>query len=720
MRIAVLIAAAALIGPALRLAQPPAPAAPPAPASAVAAASDTPIYVGGLAPGWQDWSWAQHALQSVDERFHGRSAIRMTPQGWQGVYLHADHLDTSHARELWLWVHGGPRGGQKINVAAAGAGGKFLPPVDLGKCCVAGKIPAGRWTLAIVPLSRLQARGKPLTGFVFQDAAGAPQPPVYFADIVLKNAAPVYASRALPITVQVDTTQDAHAISPFIYGLAGGSEAMKRDLRCTVGRWGGNPSTRYNWEKGNCWNAGRDWEFRNVHYGPDTAEARQPSGAADMAVADNRALGTATLLTIPTIGYVARNSDNDTRSLNVPARGGKPLRPGSDAIAGYDPTENQRRTSVRSYPRKRRPFIFPPDLTDEAVYQDEWIAHLVSRFGKAKTGGVRFYAMDNEPDLWASTHTDAHPVQPGYDDLLSTFLQYASAVKDVDPTAEITGPVSWGWTGYFHSPRDAGNWNGRPDRKAHGDEPFIPWFLEQVRRHDKKTGRRLLDVLDIHFYPQAQGVYAGKTDATTDALRLRSTRALWDRSYADESWIREPVYLIPRMKEWIARYYPGTKLGITEWNWGADTTMNGALAIAECLGVFGREGVYLANYWTAPPETSPGRYAFQIYRNADGKGHGFGDRAVRTVCSAPDRVSCFGAVDTKTGEPTLMILNKQPDKSSVVTVSVRGSRPYGTAALWRYDASHPSGIAALPAVRLYGRFLRITVPPSSITLARLR
>jgi hypothetical protein len=32
---------------------------------------------------------------------------------------------------------------------------------------------------------------------------------------------------------------------------------------------------------------------------------------------------------------------------------------------------------------------------------------------------VRFYDLDNEPDIWFATHRDVHPVGPGYDEMLS-------------------------------------------------------------------------------------------------------------------------------------------------------------------------------------------------------------------------------------------------------------------------------------------------------------
>jgi hypothetical protein len=692
--------------------------------SASVPVGDTTIYDGGLAKGWQDWSWAKHDMASREALFRDRPTLRMEPNGFQGVYLHAESLDTTGASSLWVWVHGGIAGGQKINVAAVDANKKFLPAVDLGKATTAGRIPAGRWSLAILPLARLRAANRNITGFVFQDAAGARQPSIYLAGIVLKGAPKAPPKPAAPLTIQIDTSKDVKPISPLIYGLAGGSAAMLRDLRIGSLRWGGNPNTRYNWERGNCWNAARDWQFRNGNYGSRAAEDRVASGVADKFVAKARASGAAALITIPTIGWVARDDNQDNRSVDVPGAGGVPVSPGSDAVKGYDPAANRRVTSVRSFAHKRGAFEYPPDLKDEAVYQDEWVAHLVQKFGRAANGGVRFYAMDNEPDLWAFTHTDIHPVLPDYDEILSKFLEYATAVKAVDPTAQITGPVSWGWTGYFHSPRDHNHWNDRPDRKAHGDLPLIPWFLDQTRKHDQRTGRRTLDVLDIHYYPQGNGVYGGKTDAATNALRLRSTRALWDPAYKDESWINEPVNLIPRMRTWIGQYYPGTKLGITEWNWGADKTLCGGLAVAECLGVFGREGVALANYWTAPPEQSPGYFAYKLFRNADGQGRGFGDNSVQARSSDPSAVSCFASLDTSdssAGMPAVILINKQPDAEAVATVAIRHSRPLKTASVWRYDGGDLKSIARGAPIAFKGSgpsTATIRLPAYSMTLLR--
>ena len=529
---------------------------------------------------------------------------------------------------------------------------------------------------------------------------------------------PTEATVAVTINVQAGQ----HPISPFIYGLAFAPDDYLRDLRVSVNRWGGNDKSRYNWVQGNCDNAARDWGFRN-RFASDGSVPPGPSSAADRFVQANRANGAATLLTVPTIGWVARDADNGHASEGVPPSGGAGVSGADGPIAGYDPTENRRRTSLRSLPRKNAPFVDAPSLAGGVIYQDEWIAHLQKTFGPAAQGGVPFYAMDNEPDLWDGTHTDVHPAQMGYDDLLRNFLEYATAVKAVDPSAIITGPVSWGWTGYNYSPLDRGDdqYHTHADRTRHGGEPFLLWFLQGVQAHDARTRQRSLDVLDVHFYPQGNGTYGGGTDKAANALRLRSTRALWDPAYSDESWIAEPIFLIPRLKAWIAQGYPGTRIGITEWNFGADQSMNGGLAIADVLGIFGRENVCLANYWAFPPRNSPGYLAFKLYRSADGQGHGFGDVACAAGSADQSRLSCYAATDSRTGDLTVMLVNKMTRATITAPLDIEGVRLSGPGKpslmkIWRCDADNPKEIRALPPAPLPKA---LTLPPQSVTLIRL-
>ncbi len=524
---------------------------------------------------------------------------------------------------------------------------------------------------------------------------------------------------AQSLTLQIDPTQGRHPISPLIYGLAEADSDTLQGLRPTINRWGGNQTTRYNWKLGNAFSAARDYQFRNGSYSQDTAADKQPSGVADQFIAANQAVGADTIITIPNIGWVARDANLNTRSTNVPQTGGPPISPGSDVIDGYDPADNRKTTCVPSRALKGSPLADPPDLTDTSVAQDEWVYHLTNRFGHAASGGVRYYAMDNEPDLWFATHTDIRPAELSYDQMRDTFLSYATAVKSVDPTAQVTGPVLSGWNSYFYSPLDRNddNYRTKPDYHAHGDQYFLPWWLSQVRAHDERTGQRSLDVLDIHYYPQAVGVFTGATDVDTNATRLLSVRSLWDPNFKDPSWINDKINLIPRMKQWIQQYYPGTKLGITEWNFGAEKNINGALAVAEVLGIFGREGVDLACYWAYPPQNSPTYSVWQLFRNYDGQGSSFGSTSVQAVSSNYDLISCYASQDSATGNVLVMVLNKSQVADLTPSIQVANAS-VTQAQVYQVSADTPQ-ITRLADARVSGGTLALTLPASSITLLRL-
>lgn len=522
---------------------------------------------------------------------------------------------------------------------------------------------------------------------------------------------------AQPLTLTIDPSQGQRAISPLIYGVAGATADWLADVRPRLNRWGGNQNTRYNWKLGNAFNAARDYYFSNGNYDFTSPEDQQPSGVADQFIAANKAAGVESIITVPNIGWVAR--DDHSQSTHVPDDGGPPVSPSSDAIQGYDPTQNRQLTCVPSLARKKGPLIDPPDLSDPTVAQDEWIYHLKQRFGPAENGGVRFYAMDNEPDLWSYTHTDIRPAEISYDQMRNTFLDYATAVKSVDPTALITGPVVSGWDGYLWSALDRGSdrFQTKPDYHAHGDQYFLPWWLSQIRAHDERAGQRSLDILDIHYYPQTAGVYSNNTDGETNTQRLLAVRSLWDPAYTDNSWINGKIQLIPRMKQWIQENYPGTKLGITEWNFGAEGHINGALAVAEVLGIYAREGVDLACYWTNPAPGSPAYAAWKLFTNFDGLGSSFGFTSIHAESSNYDLISCYAALDSSSGNVLVMVLNKSAIADLTPDIIQLANTQARLAQVYQISEDKPQ-ITRLDDAKVTGDALKLTFPASSITLLR--
>jgi hypothetical protein len=514
--------------------------------------------------------------------------------------------------------------------------------------------------------------------------------------------------------LSIDVQSARHAISEDIYGMNFANEELATALRLPVRRWGGNSTSRYNWQN-DTHNTGSDWYFENIPEDNPNPATLPDGSSADRFVEQDRRTATKTLLTAPLIGWVPKRRlsnhpyDCGFKVSRYGQQGsvdpwdtdcGNGIGSGLMPITGNDPQD----TSVQVGPQ----------------FVADWVSHLSRRFGTASQGGVAYYNLDNEPMLWNSTHRDVHPQPVSYDEIRDLTYGYAAAIKAVDPTAKTLGPVLWGWCAYFYSAKDGcavGN-----DYQTHGSTPFVPWYLQQMRTYEQQHGLRLLDYLDLHYYPQASGVALSSAgNAATQSVRLRSTRSLWDPSYADESWISDTapggvaVRLIPRMREWVAANYPGTKLAITEYNWGALDHINGALAQADLLGIFGREGLDLATLWGPPSISQPGAFAFKIYRNYDGAGGGFGDLSVQAASADQDAVGIYAAQRSSDGALTVIIINRTSNDLTS-NVSLAGFTPVSESVAYRYSAANPNAIVRLADHVVTVTGFSATFPSNSITL----
>jgi hypothetical protein len=164
----------------------------------------------------------------------------------------------------------------------------------------------------------------------------------------------------------------------------------------------------------------------------------------------------------------------------------------------------------------------------------------------------------------------------------------------------------------------------------------------------------VLDYFDEHYYPEFKD----------GASQMASTRTLWDATYDSGNWVEKSVFhgpmrLIPRFKEWIAAYYPGTKLAFSEYSFASGKKrIEDALAEADVLGIFGSEGVDLANMWDAPKPDEPIAFAFRVFRNFDGKGGMFGENGVAAVSSDRARLAVYASTRRSDGALTIVVLNK--------------------------------------------------------------
>ncbi len=500
------------------------------------------------------------------------------------------------------------------------------------------------------------------------------------------------AAPAGNVRFTVDSSVARQPISPYIYGM-NQTEWSGRSRGLRLGRLGGNRWTAYNWET-NASNAGADYRHQNDGYlggGDVPGEAVRPH------VARAFAAGASMIVTVPMAGYVSADKG-----------------PAGDVNQTPDYLNAR---FLESRAAKRRGLAFPPDAGDRVVYQDEFVAWLESSFPDARRDPDRtlLYSLDNEPDLWAFTHPRVRPTgRLTYAEAIQRTEEWAGAIKAVAPGALVFGPVSYGWQGFVRL-QDA------PDA---GGRDFLDFYLASMREAEARARRRLVDVLDVHWYPEARGGGVRITEANDGAAvaeaRMQAPRSLWDPGYVESSWISidarvGAIRLLPRLREKIAAHYPGTRLAVTEYNYGGASHASGAVAQADVLGVLGREGVFAATLWDLQTSSPAIDGAFALFCNFDGAGGRFGDTSVAAATSNHETTSVYASVDAARDDRMVLVAINKSTGPTTAEILVGHGVDFARAATWQVSArslSPARGVDLAPTAR---NAFRLEMPPTSAT-----
>jgi hypothetical protein len=651
------------------------------------------IYDGKFTGNWEDWGWGPHESPKT------AGPLKIVFSGYGGIVLHHAELRASFGGLSFRYQAPAsfPDAFLAVTLKRSGGDTDSFPQVVVEPKYIATL--SDDWKEVLIPWAELDPHNLPVdrVTIVGQRAVGPDW--VQLDKIVLTKggagpaASATVSSQGVELTVQCGGK--THAISPLIYGASNGDWASGQ----TAQRIGGNAMTRLNWDLGNTWNTGNDWFFENVK--GDMGLSQWIDAGVTQKVQ--------TALVVPMIGWVAKDATSSgfPKSKFPGQRKYDQNRP--EAGDGFLPSG----AKIQPGPATQTSIPAPPELIGK------WIRMLRAKDAARGSRGVNMYLLDNEPALWNSNHRDVHPEALTYDELLDRTLRYAGAIRDADPDGAIAGPTEWGWTNYFYSAKDSEvGVQQHPDRAAHGGVALIPWYLKKLADYEKANNKRLLDVLDVHFYPAADGLYGSnaRTDDEGAALRLRATRALWDPGYRDESWINEPVSLIPRLKTWVAENYPGLKVSLGEWSFGADNHISGALATAEALGRFGQQGLDAAFYWDGPKAGSKTFWAFRAFRNFDGKGARFLDVSLPT--RETEMVSLFASRNAAGDHIVAILVNRDPRVTAEAHVRLEGCGEAGSHRTFIYGSS-AKALVALPAgvdPDSDGASVTTTLSPFSITV----
>jgi hypothetical protein len=544
---------------------------------------------------------------------------------------------------------------------------------------------------------------------------------------------------AAAIQFTLDSGQGMKSISPYIYG-SNSSLITNR----TFDRSGGNRMTGYNWEN-NASNAGSDW-YHHSDYGLANNNSNAPPGSAVRGMITGAASnGRAALVTVPLAGYVAAEGNGTVDETEI-----APSPRWKEIVA--------KKSTI--YPGSS--LSTTPDKNDGYVFTDEFV-HWAEDF-KAP-GQPVWYSLDNEPGLWGEslpagwqsgaepmpwlnppvaavapspggrTHPTIHPYAPRFDEMRDKTIAHASAIKDVNPNTLVFGGVGYGWND-FTSLQDAPDANqhqspAHPGGDQSGEMHYYEWLLQQVHNEEVAQGRTLMDVLDLHWYPEAQGdgvrITGSETSPGVVNARIHAARSLWDPTYTETSWVSQwgtwvgspgnpgPIKLLPRVQRDVDDFKPGTKIAITEYNYGGGNHYSGGIAQADFLGVLGREGVFAASWWDINNGSNYVNAAFDIYVNYDGAGSGFGDTSVEGDTSNIAESAVYASVDSSDPNRMVVVAINRTGTEKTTGIAVTHDRVFDHAEVYRF-AGNSSAITQAADVELdLLNAFQYTMPAWSVT-----
>ncbi len=450
------------------------------------------------------------------------------------------------------------------------------------------------------------------------------------------------------VEIIVDASSDRKPISPYIYG-RNNSLSDNSSSPLSQADWefyrqagvrmfregGGNNSTKYNWRRK--LSSHPDW-YNNVY--------RHDWDYAAQSLEQNMA-GTRGMWSFQLIGYAAANRDNNFNDWEF---NGSQWWEGvtNNWAGGGGPQEGEGDPDLYLMP-------WPPDSTVGIL--DQW-------FGD---GGLdldesmfQYWSMDNEVEIWSGTHDDIMPVQISAEAFMNIYFDVAKKARVKFPDIKIVGPVpanEWQWY----------NWNNSKITYQNARYTWLEYFIKRIADEQAASGIRLLDVLDVHFYPyendpedivQLHRVWFDENYNYPGANGVKvSGSGEWDNSITKE-------YVFKRCRDWMEEHLGivhGVGLSVSEMGIQSDDPDIVAVWYASTLGVFADNGVEIFTPWYWETGMWEVLHLFSRYAQ---------DISVSSVSDLETFVSAYSSISTNLDSMTVILVNRSFSEVQDVTVHI--------------------------------------------------
>ncbi len=306
-----------------------------------------------------------------------------------------------------------------------------------------------------------------------------------------------------------------------------------------------------------------------------------------------------------------------------------------------------------------------PDLYLEKWTADSTTGVLNHWFGPGGLGLDKnqflYWSMDNEPEIWNGTHDDVMPSLPSASAFMDSYFAVAKKARERFPEIRLTGPV----------PANEWQWYKWGDQSLTIDGKYYCWleyFIKRVADEQKATGIRLLDVLDIHWYPsessnadlvQLHRVFFDETYIYPGANGVKTINGGWDGTQTKE-------YIFKRINDWLVKHFGenhGITIALTENDIKSSDPNVVSVVYASMLGTFADNGVEIFTPWSWKTGMWETLHLFSRYAKTT---------RVRTTSPGEATVSGYSTVNSSNDSMTVILVNRDLNASRAVTVNLTG------------------------------------------------
>ena len=459
------------------------------------------------------------------------------------------------------------------------------------------------------------------------------------------------------VQVEIDLSTPTHPVSPYLYGknnsvsdnpsspLSAAGWKKLRDAGVTFLREsGGNNATKYNWRRK--LSSHPDW-YNNVyaHDWDFAAKSIQQNLPNAQGMWTFQLIGKAAKTSSANFNDWAHNGSQWWSGVNQNLAGGGVINAAGGAEANADGN---------------------PELYLEAWTADSTVGILDHWFGQDGIGldqdRIQYWNMDNEAEIWSGTHDDVMPEQIPAEEFMQRYFMVAKKARAKFPDIKLVGPVTaneWQWY----------NWQGGPVTAGGKKYPWLEFFIKRIAEEQEASGVRLLDVLDIHFYPsstivadvvQYHRVYFDKNYVFPEHNGVHNVNGIWDTSQTKE-------YIFQRCREWLTQYMGpdhNVKFSVTETGI-PDIGPNGAAVwYASTLGEFMRQpDMTIFTPWHWYPVMWEVLHLFSRYNK---------DSNVHAISSNEEMISAYPTINEAEDSLSIMLVNRSTTASNTVNLTFNG------------------------------------------------